>query len=163
MPHTQLIDGIPRDPKYDAELFRSSLDFRARSQDLVLFTYPKSGTNWLMCIIQCILNGGEGVRMSEELTDNMRFLGSMDFEEWQPGLPLCLLVTHLSPRRNTMNKQAKYVYLARNPYEGTARRPPSGSPLTVTRQNAFPVKGPVAMDIPRLFQLVPPLRPPKGG
>ncbi|XP_075539949.1 sulfotransferase ssu-1-like [Dermacentor variabilis] len=116
-PHTQLIDGVPRDPNYDAELFRSSLNFRARSSDVVLFTYPKSGTHWLLYITQCILNGGEGVHTFEEFSDNMRYLGGTDFEEWEPALPLRLFATHVSPRRDTMNEQAKYVYLARNPWD----------------------------------------------
>ncbi|KAL1445583.1 hypothetical protein MTO96_044937 [Rhipicephalus appendiculatus] len=116
-PYTQIIDGVRRDPNYDAETFRSSLNFRAGSGDLVLHTYPKSGTHMLLYMTQCILNKGEGARTYEEFTEHMRLLGGMDFEDWRPALPMRLFSTHLPPRRSTMNEQAKYVYLARNPWD----------------------------------------------
>ncbi|KAH7957035.1 sulfotransferase ssu-1 [Rhipicephalus sanguineus] len=116
-PYTKVIDGVPRDPNYDAEMFRSSMTFRAGSGDLDPHTYPKSGTHLLLYIVQCILNKGEGARTYEEFADNMRMLGGMDFADWRPALPLRLFSTHLPPRRSTMNEQAKYVYLARNPWD----------------------------------------------
>ncbi|KAH6932153.1 hypothetical protein HPB50_003056 [Hyalomma asiaticum] len=116
-PHTLLIDGVPRDPHYDPEMFRSSINFLAGSEDLLLYTYPKSGTHWLLYITQSILKGGKSAQTYEEFSKNMRFLGGMDIEGWQPDIPLRLLSTHLSPRKDTMNKQAKYVYLARNPWD----------------------------------------------
>ncbi|KAL1442945.1 hypothetical protein MTO96_030549 [Rhipicephalus appendiculatus] len=116
-PYTQLIDGIPRDPNYDAELFRSSMNFRAGSGDLVLHTYPKNGTHLLLYMAQCILNKGEGSRTYKEFAKHSRLLGGMDYEDWRLALPLRLFSTHLPPRRSTMNEQAKYVYLARNPWD----------------------------------------------
>nr|XP_037277008.1 sulfotransferase 1C2A-like isoform X1 [Rhipicephalus microplus] len=116
-PYTQLIDGLPRDPNYDAELFRSSMNFRAESGDLVLHTYPKSGTHLLLYITQCILNKGEGARTYEEFAQNTRLLGGMDFADWRPSLPLRLFSTHLPPQRSNINARAKYVYLARNPWD----------------------------------------------
>ncbi|KAH6932155.1 hypothetical protein HPB50_003058 [Hyalomma asiaticum] len=116
-PYTQLIDGVPRDPNYDAGMFRSSMNFQARSGDLVLYTYPKSGTHWLLYITQCILNCGKGVRTYEELAEHMRLLGGMDYEDWKPVLPLRLFSSHLPPRRDAMNADAKYIYLARNPWD----------------------------------------------
>ncbi|KAH8038607.1 hypothetical protein HPB51_002731 [Rhipicephalus microplus] len=116
-PYTQLIDCVPRDPNYDAELFRSSINFRAESGDLVLHTYPKSGTHLLLYITQCILNKGEGARTYEEFAESTRLLGGMNFADWRPPLPLRLFSTHLPPQRSAINEQAKYVDFARNPWD----------------------------------------------
>ncbi|KAH6932152.1 hypothetical protein HPB50_003055 [Hyalomma asiaticum] len=116
-PYTILIDGVPRDPHYDPEMFRSSINFPAGSEDLTLYAYPKSGSHWLLYITQSIISGGKGAQTYLEFLKNMRFLGGMDIKGWQPDIPLRLFSTHLPPRKDTMNKQAKYVYLARNPWD----------------------------------------------
>ncbi|KAL1470657.1 hypothetical protein MTO96_040309 [Rhipicephalus appendiculatus] len=93
------------------------MNFRAGSGDLVLHTYPKSGTHLLLYMAQCILNKGEGSRTYTEFAKHILLLGGMYYEDWRPALPLRLFSTHLPPRRSTMNEQAKYVYLARNPWD----------------------------------------------
>lgn len=47
----------------------------------------------------------------------MRFVEYMDITDWTPTLPVRLLLTHQPLRRETMNDEAKYVYVARNPWD----------------------------------------------
>ncbi|XP_050022726.1 sulfotransferase 1B1-like [Dermacentor andersoni] len=116
-PYAQIIDGIPRSPNCDPDLLRAALEFRAQKGDLVLSTYPKSGTHWMMYIIQLILKEGEPVSSFDEFMHNLRVLGVVEFDTWKPTLPLRLFATHLPLSTTTMNKDAKYVYVARNPWD----------------------------------------------
>ncbi|XP_049527823.1 sulfotransferase ssu-1-like [Dermacentor silvarum] len=116
-PYAQIIDGIPRSPNYDPDLLRAALEFKAQKGDLVLSTYPKSGTHWMLYITQLILKGGEPVSGYSEFIRNIRVLGVVGFDAWTPSLPLRLFSTHLPLGSTTMNKDAKYVYVARNPWD----------------------------------------------
>ncbi|XP_075552992.1 sulfotransferase ssu-1-like [Dermacentor variabilis] len=116
-PYAQIIDGIPRSPNFDPDLLRAALEFRAQKGDLVLSTYPKSGTHWMMYMIQLILKEGKPVSGFDEFMHNMRVLGVVEFDAWKPSLPLRLFATHLPLSTTAMNKDAKYVYVARNPWD----------------------------------------------
>ncbi|KAH6946644.1 hypothetical protein HPB50_014367 [Hyalomma asiaticum] len=115
-PYAQVIDGISRSPSFCPELLRAALKFRANKGDLVVTTFPKSGTHWMLYITQLILKGDEPVSGFEEFTRNMRMLGIVQFEGWKPTLPMRLFASHLPLRKDVMNQDAKYVYVARNPW-----------------------------------------------
>uniref|UniRef100_A0A1E1X9D6 Putative salivary sulfotransferase n=1 Tax=Amblyomma aureolatum TaxID=187763 RepID=A0A1E1X9D6_9ACAR len=116
-PYCQIIDGVPRCPGLDPEVFRESLKFREQKGDLVQCTYPKAGTHWVMYIIELILKGGEPVPNHQEFLRYVRFIGRMDIEGWQSPLPIRLFTTHEPLTRDKINAEAKYVYVARNPWD----------------------------------------------
>ncbi|XP_077534754.1 sulfotransferase 2B1-like [Haemaphysalis longicornis] len=47
----------------------------------------------------------------------MRYLGIVDFKGWKPSLPLRIFSTHQPPQTVTVSEEAKYVYVARNPWD----------------------------------------------
>ncbi|KAH9378104.1 hypothetical protein HPB48_000197 [Haemaphysalis longicornis] len=116
-PYAQTIDGVLRNPNFDPVMFRKNINFRGRQGDIVQFTHPKSGTNWVFHITQLILKRGEPVRSAQEYTDNQRFMEGMELDEWRPRLPMRPILTHLPPRKETMSEEAKYIYVARNPWD----------------------------------------------
>lgn len=116
-PCCQIIDGVPRCPGLDPDVFRESLKFRASDGDLVQCTYPKAGTHWVMYVIELILKGDEPVATYEEFLRGVRFIGRMDTEGWQSPLPIRLFTTHEPLTRDKMNPEARYVYVARNPWD----------------------------------------------
>ncbi|KAH7934452.1 hypothetical protein HPB51_029175 [Rhipicephalus microplus] len=116
-PYTQIIDGVARSPWVDPEVFRRSASFRASRGDLVQSSYPKSGTHWVQYITQLILRNGDPIDTYEEFTSNTRIIEYMADREWTPTLPVRTLLTHQSLHRETMNDDAKYVYVARNPWD----------------------------------------------
>lgn len=116
-PAYQIIDGVPRCINVNAERLRENLRFRAKKGDVVEYTFPKSGTHWLMYITQLILREGEPITTHDELSKEWRFLEYMSINDWKSSLPLRTFSTHLLPDKTTMTDEGKYIYVARNPWD----------------------------------------------
>ncbi|XP_075539951.1 amine sulfotransferase-like [Dermacentor variabilis] len=116
-PYRHVIDGAPRSPLVDPAVFRKSICFRAAKGDIVLNTYPKSGSHWVQYITQLILNGGKPINSYGEFTRNYRAIEYVETAGWESPLPVRLFMTHQPLSRETMNKEAKYIYIARNPWD----------------------------------------------
>ncbi|KAH7959299.1 hypothetical protein HPB49_010144 [Dermacentor silvarum] len=116
-PYRQVIDGVPRCPVVNPDIFRKSLSFRAAKGDVVQSTYPKSGSHWIQYIMQLILNGGKPISSYDEFTRNFRAIEYVDTDGWESPLPERLFMTHQPLIREIMNKEAKYIYIARNPWD----------------------------------------------
>ncbi|XP_068611852.1 amine sulfotransferase-like [Brachionichthys hirsutus] len=102
-----------------AEAIQSLQSFEIRNSDIILATYPKSGTIWTQQIIIsiCELDG--------DLTEYPNNMEKMPWLEWQEkreqnsGRPLPrLFTTHLRPDllpQAVKDKKAKIIYVMRNP------------------------------------------------
>ncbi|XP_077533328.1 amine sulfotransferase-like [Haemaphysalis longicornis] len=117
-PYSQVIDGVKRCPWIIPEIFRESISFRPSAGDILQSSYPKCGTHWIQYITQLIIKEGkEPVKDYAELTANARAVEYWKHNEWRPKLPVRLYYTHEPLRRQTMNQEAKYIYIARNPWD----------------------------------------------
>ncbi|KAL1469887.1 hypothetical protein MTO96_040798 [Rhipicephalus appendiculatus] len=85
--------------------------------DVVQSSYPKSGTNWVQYLTQLILNEGKAITSYNEFTRNVRAIEYVDTEVWVSPMPVRLFTTHLPLSRDTMNEEAKYIHVARNPWD----------------------------------------------
>ncbi|KAH7957312.1 sulfotransferase 1B1 [Rhipicephalus sanguineus] len=116
-PYIQVIDGVPRCPEVIPDIFRKGLSFRAAKGDVVQSSYPKSGTHWIQYTTQLILNGGKPISSYDEFTRNLRAIEYVDTEGWVSPMPVRLFTTHLPLSRDALNEEAKYIYIARNPWD----------------------------------------------
>ncbi|XP_077490324.1 sulfotransferase 2A1-like [Amblyomma americanum] len=116
-PYRQIIDGVPRSAFLNQDVLRKSLSFRAAKGDIVQCTYPKSGSNWLQYLTQLIITKGKPILNYNEYTRNHRLIEYTECEDWKSDLPQRLLFTHLPLRLEAMNQDAKYIYMARNPWD----------------------------------------------
>lgn len=116
-PYFQLIDGVPRPPIFDPVVFKSGLNLKFKEGDVLLSTYPKSGTKWLAYIMQLILKEGKPIINFEDFLVNARSVEYTGDEDWRTMLALRIYFTHQPPRRENMGAGAKLVYVARNPWD----------------------------------------------
>ncbi|CAN7936915.1 unnamed protein product [Ixodes hexagonus] len=114
-PYEQIIDGVPRPPYLTPELCREATSFKPTANDVILVSHPKSGMQWLSQIVLLLLNKG---RSPQDLAELMRRAPCL---EWQ-GVPVSdesprFSRSHFSLEKLKYEKDAKYIYLARNPWD----------------------------------------------
>lgn len=116
-PTHQMIDGVPRCAGIVPDMLRENLKFRAQKGDVVQSTFPKSGTHWMMYIVQLVVRDGEQLDTHEVFTKEYRFIEYMDIKDWKSSLPLRIFATHLPLTKDIITKEGKYIYVARNPWD----------------------------------------------
>ncbi|KAH6934124.1 hypothetical protein HPB50_020662 [Hyalomma asiaticum] len=116
-PMYQLVDGVPRCLTVKPDTLRKNLHFKARKGDVVQSSFPKSGSHWMMYIVQLILRDGEPIHSHGDFMKGCRFLEYADIENWESLLPLRAFMTHLPLSEDAITQEGKYIYVARNPWD----------------------------------------------
>ncbi|XP_053918794.1 sulfotransferase 6B1 [Cuculus canorus] len=123
-----LYKGVPYPVTFcSPEVFRAMESFEARSDDIILAGYPKSGTNWLTQILNDLADIHEKKTQNKQNTvDNEELeefpyleVGDTEKYERMKRLPSRrVIVTHLRPEylpRSIFKNKAKILLLIRNP------------------------------------------------
>ncbi|XP_002401559.3 sulfotransferase ssu-1-like [Ixodes scapularis] len=117
VPLSQFVDGIRYSPLVPPAMALKAVVYRPGDGDIIVVTYPKSGTQWMMHIIQLILGRGQGATSFPDLVRRSPRLENHGPEALE-GLPLPRMVTtHQKLLLQNFNDKAKYVYVARNPWD----------------------------------------------
>ncbi|CAN8000568.1 unnamed protein product [Ixodes hexagonus] len=103
---------------FPEEILQSALCYKPQPGDVFVVTYPKCGTTWLQFILYHIYTNGATVVSIKDFAGRMPFLERMGVE----GLadlprPGSAIKTHMLYDQDRVSKQAKYIYVARNPYD----------------------------------------------
>ncbi|KAH7963635.1 hypothetical protein HPB52_022303 [Rhipicephalus sanguineus] len=116
---TQIVDGerycILREP----QIIREILRFDPGKDDVVLMTYPTSGTHWMEQIMQLIVYRGSSATTHDGFCKRSPFLedyGARISEVTTNSHPR-ILTTHFRPGLLKINQSSKYVYVSRNPWD----------------------------------------------
>lgn len=112
-----MIDGAPYSMFLDPGLFHSAAKLKTEDGDVIQMAFPKCGTHWMQQIIQLILNKGESPANFEEFVKKAPFIEFQGEEALEGMSPPRTMRTHLPIRRIPFNSNAKYVYVARNPWD----------------------------------------------
>lgn len=111
-----IIDGINWFHYWDIETLHFGLKYRARSDDLFIVIYPKSGTTWMKTIVYTLLTNGQP--FDADYNDFFSRFPYLELDDEQsivsmqrPGA----LRSHLPMNRIPYNSQAKYICVIRNP------------------------------------------------
>ncbi|KAM7299725.1 putative salivary sulfotransferase [Ixodes scapularis] len=115
VPATQLINGEACSAYYSPTSYMEALEFEPREGDIIEVTFTRSGTHLVQQMIQLILNKGQSTKTFAEFNKRAPFLEVQGLRE-ASGAPR-LLRTHLPMNRLRLSDKAKYVYVARNPWD----------------------------------------------
>lgn len=116
-PIYQVIDGTRWSAFVDPELFRKAATLETKDGDIIEVTFPRSGTHWVQQIIQLLLSKGEGSLNFVEFAKRAPFLEYQGADAVDDGTHPRVLRTHLPMNKVVFNSNAKYVYVARNPWD----------------------------------------------
>jgi hypothetical protein len=102
---------------FPLEGFDSGQRYRAQPGDVFVSTYPKCGTTWAQFIVYLLLHDGEPLSSGTRLDQVFPHLEEVG-EHVVRALPAPRLIkTHLPFGRTPWHTGARYVYVARNPFD----------------------------------------------
>jgi len=102
---------------FPLEGLESGQRYRAAAGDVFVASYPKCGTTWTQYIVYLLVNAGRPLAAEQRLEDVFPHLEEVGAEAVR-ALPQPRLVkTHLVYERTPWNAAAKYIYVARNPFD----------------------------------------------
>lgn len=93
------------------------MEYRPRPDDVFIVSYPKCGTTWTQYLILSILTDGEPPTILEDFMLASPYMEMMGAEAAEKMAGPRLLKTHLPFENQPYSEQAKYIYVARNPYD----------------------------------------------
>jgi hypothetical protein len=116
-PRYVLHDGFRMPLDFPVEGFESGQRYRASPGDVFVATYPKCGTTWMQYIVYLLLHGGEPLPPGERMDAVFPHLEEVG-EEAVRALPEPRLIkTHLPFERTPWHPGARYIFVARNPFD----------------------------------------------
>jgi sulfotransferase len=110
-------DGFRMPMGFPLEGFTSGQRYRAQPGDIFVSTYPKCGTTWTQYIVYLLLNGGKRIRAGRNINDVFPHLEEVGAQIVQELPEPRLIKTHLPLQRTPWHPRARYVYVARNPFD----------------------------------------------
>ncbi|KAL1414137.1 hypothetical protein MTO96_000956 [Rhipicephalus appendiculatus] len=115
--HSKAVKGVTIPYTFPDDAVASALSYEPRPGDLFVATYPKCGTTWVQYVVYGIFHDGHPP------TDIKQFFSASPFLELfgadavetmtRPGT----IKTHLPFDEKRFSTHAKYIYVARNPYD----------------------------------------------
>jgi hypothetical protein len=116
-PKYTIHDGFRMPMGFPVEGFDSGQRYRAQPGDIFVATYPKCGTTWMQYIVHLLLHGAEPLPPGGNINDVFPHLEEVG-EHAVRALPEPRTIkTHLPFERTPWHSEAKYVYVARNPFD----------------------------------------------
>lgn len=116
-PRYTVHDGFLMPMGFPVDSFDSGQRYRPEPDDIFVSTYPKCGTTWTQFIVYLLLHGGEPLPSGTGINDVFPHLEEVG-DEVVRALPRRRLIkTHLPRERTPWLASARYVYVARNPFD----------------------------------------------
>ncbi|KAM7306978.1 sulfotransferase ssu-1 [Ixodes scapularis] len=108
-PFYQIVDGHRLPGIFREDVYRSGLLYKPVEGDVVLDTFPKSGSHWVLKILK------ESYRLCKGITPGSTFLEMFGLEGVLRADRPRIVCTHLPLTLLPFVPSVKYIYLARNP------------------------------------------------
>ncbi|KAG0444378.1 hypothetical protein HPB47_013859 [Ixodes persulcatus] len=108
-PPIQMIDGFRLPGFFSEEVYRSGLRYQPEESDIILVTFPKCGTHWVLEIVKACFQVCRGV------TPGWSFLELHGLDGILKADRPRIISTHLPFHLTPFSPCTKYIYVARNP------------------------------------------------
>ncbi|XP_064489148.1 sulfotransferase ssu-1-like isoform X2 [Ornithodoros turicata] len=112
-PLFQLVDGVKIPLGFSPESLRSCLQYKPSPGDIFIDTFPKCGTNWAKRIVQLLL--GRDTSDCSDYGLSTSFFEMVGNDVIQNLPQPRIICTHLEYHLLPQHKEAKYIYIVRNP------------------------------------------------
>ncbi|RWS28637.1 sulfotransferase-like protein [Leptotrombidium deliense] len=110
----EIVNGLNFPTPFQDENIISALNYEAKDDDLFIATFPKCGTTWTQQILVLIFDNGEP-SVDVLLSTRSPFLEPMGAKAAESMQKPGAIKTHLPFNVVPYNKNAKYIYVMRNP------------------------------------------------
>jgi len=110
-------DGLRMPMGFPVEGFLSGQRYQAEATDIVVSTYPKCGTTWTQYIVYLLQHGGQPLAATQRLDEVFPHLEEVGETVVRALPPPRLIKTHLPLKRTPWYDEARYLYVARNPFD----------------------------------------------
>ncbi|CAN7948842.1 unnamed protein product [Ixodes hexagonus] len=111
------VDGYYLCSSFDETLVRSALNYKPQPADVFIVSYPKCGTTWLEHIVYSIFNDRAPPKSLLDHYQEMPFLELQGADATRDMRRPGAIKTHMPFRFQPYSKDAKYLYVCRNPYD----------------------------------------------
>lgn len=108
-PYCKIVDGHRLPGSFSEEVYRSGLQYRPEPGDVVVDTFPKCGTHWVLGILKAAYQVCRGV------TPGSTFLEKLGLDAIEKCARPRIVFTHLPFQLVPFSDDAKYIYVIRNP------------------------------------------------
>ncbi len=109
--------GFALPKSFTREAFESALEYQPASDDIFVSGYPKCGSTWTQNMVYLLMRGGTPLGAGEKLTEVFPHLEEVG-REFVESLPVPRFIkTHLPFGMTPWHPRARYIYVARNPFD----------------------------------------------
>lgn len=116
-PRYTIHDGFRMPMGFPVEGFASGQRYRASPGDIFVVSYPKCGTTWVQYIVYLLENDARPLAPGQRLDEVFPHLEEVGEPAVRALHEPRLIKTHLPFERTPFAAEAKYVYVARNPFD----------------------------------------------
>ncbi len=102
---------------FPPEGFTSGITYQAQPSDIFIASYPKCGTTWTQYIVWLIHNNGQPLSPSKTISEVSPHLEEVGKEVITKLPHPRIIKTHLPYHLTPYHPEAKYIYVARNPFD----------------------------------------------
>jgi hypothetical protein len=110
-------DGFAMPMGFPREAFDSALEYSPEPTDFFVSTYPKCGTTWAQHIVYLIAHRGVPLPSTKSMNDAIPHLEDVGAELASRMPSPRYLKTHLPFGMTPYHERARYLYVARNPFD----------------------------------------------
>lgn len=112
-----MVDGLFVGKHFTEETMREVFAYKPRPDDVFIVTYPKCGTTWMQHIVYYIYNNGTPPQSKEDMSSRTPFFELVGLEGVNNAPRPAAIKTHEPFDKQPYSKEAKYIYVARNPFD----------------------------------------------